>query len=449
MSVLAQPGLASRTRKWADALGLGRPELRAWALYDWANSAMVTTVITAVFPIYFASVAAQGLQPAVATYRFALATTLALAVVAVVSPPLGALADRTGAKKRLLALFTGLGAAAVAAMFFIGPGDWLFGAVLFAIANVALNACFVFYDALLPHVARPGEVDRVSTAGYALGYVGGGVLLAFNLWWIASPATFGLPEGTLPARLAFVSVAIWWAVFSLPLFKQVKEPPPVRAPRRSAAQALKELGRYPQALLLLAAFLLYNDGIGTIIRLATVYGEELKLDRTWMIAAILIVQFVGVPCSFAFGPLAKKVGARRAVLLGLAVYGGITVLGYAMTTTLHFILLAVLVGTVQGGTQALSRSLFASLIPRARSAELFGLFSVADKVAGLFGPLAFSQVLAATGSSRLAVLSVLPFFAVGALLLARVDVEAGQRAAQAPAPLDATGHASGAAPLAP
>ncbi len=432
--------MAARAQRWADALGLGRPELRAWALYDWANSAMVTTVITAVFPIYFGAVAAAGLPPAVATYRFAVATTAAMLVVAVVSPLLGAVADRTGAKKRLLGLFTFLGAGAVAAMFFIGTGDWLLAAVLFGLANVALNACFVFYDALLPHVARPDEVDRVSTAGYALGYVGGGALLALNLAWIASPRTFGLPEGTLPARLAFVSVALWWAGFSLPLFRRVKEPPASPGPRRSVRQALSQLRRFPQALKMLAAFLLYNDGIGTIIRFAAIYGAELKLDRNAMVASILVVQLVGVPCSFAFGPLAKKLGARQAVLLGLAVYVVITALGYLMRTTLHFLLLAVLVGMVQGGTQALSRSLFSSLIPRQRSGELFGLFSVADKVAGLLGPLAFAQVLALTGSSRLAVLSVLPFFAVGAALLARVDVAAGQRAARA-AELPAAGGA--------
>jgi len=432
--------------KLLDRLGLHRKELRAWAMYDWANSAMVTTIVTAVFPIYFSQVAAAGLSSAEATYRLALSTTIALTIIALLAPVLGALADHAGIKKRLLAMFLVIGVVAVGLMFFIERGDWLYAAVLFVVANIAVNGSYVFYDAFLPHIARADEMDRVSTAGYALGYVGGGILLALNLAWIQKPEWFGLPHGpgltpeqqTLPTRLAFLSVAVWWVVFSIPLFRRVPEPKATgsgRASIRQAFTALREtfrhLGRYRQAVLMLVAFLIYNDGIGTIIRMATIYGTELGIGRGTLIASIMIVQFVGIPFAFLFGTVARRIGTKRAIVCGLAVYVVISIFGYSMRTGTHFLILALLVGVVQGGTQALSRSLFASLIPRQQSAEFFGFFAVVEKFAGIFGPALFAQVIALTGSSRGAILSIVAFFVVGGVLLHFVDVEAGQREARA------------------
>jgi UMF1 family MFS transporter len=429
-----------------ERLGLHRPELRAWAMYDWANSAMVTLIVTAVFPIFYKRVAADGLSDPVADYRFSIATTIALAVSAVLSPLLGTVADYAAAKKRYLGLFLALGAVATAMMFFIQSGMWLAALVLFALSNIGANGSFVFYDALLPHVARPEEMDRVSTAGYALGYVGGGLLLVFALLMIKSPGTFGLPSGpgltpsqaTLPSRISFVLTSVWWALFSIPLFRRVSEPPPVpRPPNASgsgaAVLAFRQLGEtlhhlrsYKQAFLLLLAFLIYNDGIGTIIRMATLYGETKHLSETIMIGSIAAVQFIGIPFSFAFGRLAGRIGTKQAIFLGLVVYCGISVLGYFMTTALHFILLACLVGTVQGGTQALSRSLFASMIPSQKSGEFFGFFSVFEKFAGILGPLVFALMIQLTGSSQGAILSVIVFFVVGGAILAFVRVEEGQ-----------------------
>ncbi|AMV36637.1 MFS transporter [Planctomyces sp. SH-PL62] len=445
-------------------LGLNRPELRAWAMYDWANSAMVCTIITAVFPIYYSEVACAGMDPKTASGRYAMATTLGMVIVAVMSPILGAYADQTASKKRLLGRFLALGLFATASMFFIHTGDWILASILFILANIGANASFVFYDALLPHIARDDEIDRVSTAGYALGYVGGGLLLALNLAWIRFPGWFGLPSGpglteaqaTLPARLAFVSVAIWWLVFSIPLFRRVPEPPvsggerwaglhPVRASFGRLAETGRHLRRCRQGFLMLLAFLIYNDGIGTIIRMATIYGTELKINSTVMIASILLVQFVGIPCSFLFGSLAGTLGVKRSILLGLVVYTGICVIGYNMSTNRDFLILAVLVGVVQGGTQALSRSLFASLIPRSKSGEFFGFFAVVEKFAGIFGPAMFAIINMASGSSRGAILGVIGFFLVGGFLLLMVDVEEGQRLAKewdlndaAPTPLAAT-----------
>jgi MFS transporter, UMF1 family len=436
--------LTSAPRGWLAALGLHRPELRAWAMYDWANSAMVTTIITAVFPIYFSDVAAAGLPEGVGAARFAAASTVGMVIIAVLAPVLGSLADERPIKKRLLGMFMGIGVAAVGAMFFIERGDWVLAALLFVVANIGANGSFVFYDALLPHVARPDEVDRVSTAGYALGYVGGGVLLLLNLAWIMKPAWFGLPEhSTLPTRLAFVSVAVWWLVFSIPLFRQVPEPPvdaggsgrraghPLAAAFVRLAETFRELKRFKQGFLMLLAFLIFNDGIGTIIRMATIYGNEIGIGKEAMIASIIIVQFVGIPFAFLFGSLAGWIGAKRAIGLGLLVYVGISVLGYFMKTNTHFLILAVLVGMVQGGTQALSRSLFASLIPRDRSGEFFGFFAVVEKFAGIAGPLLFGLSISLTHETRYAILTVIPFFLVGAALLALVDVKAGQREARA------------------
>jgi MFS transporter, UMF1 family len=432
-------------------LGLDRPELRAWAMYDWAASSMQTTVMVAVFPIYFVKVAGAGLAGAGATQRLATVNTIALVVIALASPVLGAVSDYGGNKKRFIAGFMAVGAAAVAGLFFVHTGDLTLASWLFVLALIGVAGSFVFYEALLPHIARGRELDRVSTAGYALGYVGGGILLALNLAWIQKPAWFGLPAGpgldesaaTLPARLAFLSVAVWWLVFSIPLFRRVPEPPPRLEPDEQEGQSairmafirlgetFRELRGYRQAFLMLLAFLIYNDGIQTIIKMATAYGTELGIDQSALIGAILLVQFVGIPCSFLFGMLAGRIGAKRALFLGLLAYTAISILGFYMKTAAHFYVLAGLVGMVQGGTQALSRSLFASMIPQHKSGEFFGFFSVFEKFAGIFGPLIFAGTIAASGSSRNAILSVIGFFAVGAAILAFVDLDAGRREALA------------------
>jgi MFS transporter, UMF1 family len=432
-------------------LGLDRPELRAWAMYDWAASSMQTTVMVAVFPIYFVKVAGAGLAEGGATQRLATVNTIALALIALASPVLGAVSDYGGNKKQFIAAFMAVGAAAVAGLFFVHTGDLTLASWLFVLASIGVAGSFVFYEALLPHIARGRELDRVSTAGYAVGYVGGGILLALNLAWIQQPAWFGLPAGpgldesaaTLPARLAFLSVAVWWLVFSIPLFRRVPEPParlepdeqrgqsPIRMAFVRLGETFRELRGYRQAFLMLLAFLIYNDGIQTIIKMATAYGTELGIDQSALIGAILLVQFVGIPCSFLFGMLAGRIGAKRALFLGLLAYTAISILGFYMKTAAHFYMLAGLVGMVQGGTQALSRSLFASMIPQHKSGEFFGFFSVFEKFAGIFGPLIFAGTIAATGSSRNAILSVIGFFAVGAAILAFVNLDEGQREARA------------------
>ncbi len=421
--------------------GLSRPELRAWALYDCANSAFQTTIITAVFPLFFSDVAAAGLPAPVATARFAWATTIAVSIIAILGPVLGAFADYRAAKKKLLAVFLVLGVITTAMMGFIDKGEWRFALGLFMVANIAISASFIFYDSLLPHIARPEEIDRVSTAGYAIGYIGGGTLLAINLAWILAPGMWGLPDALSATKLSFISVAIWWLGFSIPLFRRVPEPPavleaderpdenPVRVAFTRVGETFHELRGYRQAFLMLVAFLLYNDGIQTMIKMASIYGAEVGIDRNALIAAFVIVQFVGIPCAFLFGALANRIGAKTAVLFALVVYVGISVIGYYMTTTAEFFLLAILVGTVQGGSQGLSRSMFARMIPRHKSSEFFGFFSVFEKFAGIFGPAIFAAAVSLTGSSRPAVLSVIVFFIAGGAVLTRVNVAEGEREA--------------------
>jgi len=429
-------------------MGLARPDQSAWALYDWANSAFFTTVVAAVFPVFYRSVVAKGRTDVLESY--AQATSYSMLAVALVGPLLGALADVGGRKKPMLAAFLALGVLSTAGMFFLEEGQWELACWLFALGNVGVAGSFIFYDALLPAVARDDELDRVSSAAYSLGYIGGGVLLALNVAWILQPAWFGLPHGeglsslerTLPTRLAFVSVAVWWLVFSIPLFRRVPEPPRVReADEPEGArvfataftrlgETIRELRRWRQAFLFLIAMLIYGDGIVTIIRMAVVFGGEIHVGDSDLILAILIVQFVGAPCAVLFGKLATRIGAKRAILCGLAAYVGVSLVAWRMQTARDFYVLALGVGAVQGGCQSLSRSLFTSMVPRHKAGEFFGLYGVLDRFASILGPLAFTATVSLTGDSRAGALSIAAFFLVGGVVLSFVDVEAGRRAAR-------------------
>jgi UMF1 family MFS transporter len=328
-------------------------------------------------------------------------------------------------------------------MYGIQQGDWRLALTLFVIGNVGVAGSIVFYESLLPHLVDEKDLDRVSSAGYAIGYLGGGTLLAINLLMVQKPALFGIPDAGTATRLALASVAVWWVVFSIPLFRHVPEPAarlepdeerganPFRTGVTRLSETFHELRRYRDAFVFLLAFLMYNDGIQTMIRMATIYGTAIGLPESAMISALLLTQFIGVPCAFLFGAAAGRIGARPAIFAGLATYVVIALLGYYMTTAVHFFALACLVGMVQGGTQALSRSLFASMIPRHKSSEFFAFFSVFERYAGVLGPAIFAFVLERTGTGRSAILAVAAFFIVGAAILAFVNVEQGRRTARA------------------
>jgi len=424
-----------------DTVGLSRPELRAWALYDFANSAFVTTVMAAILPIYYHQAAAVNLPENLRTAYWGYTQTVALLVIAWLSPLLGAAADYLGAKKKFLAGFAFSGAIASLLLYFVEEGDWLYASVVFIVGNIGFAGSEVFYESLLPHIARKDEIDLVSTAGYAVGYVGGGLLLALQLAWITYPRTFGMADAPQATRIAFLSVGVWWALFTVPLLRTVIEPTrrleagetrtihPLTAALRRNIETFRELRRHRHAFLFLLAFWLYNDGINTIIKMATIYGAEIGIGQGDLIGALLLVQFLGVPATFLYGALTGRLGAKNGIYLALWVYCGISVLGYFMEEAWHFWVLAAVVALVQGGSQALSRSLFAVMIPAGKSSQFFGFYNVSGKFGNIAGPLIFAVISQLAGGSRLSILSLVVFFAAGMAVLRQVDVEAGRQAA--------------------
>jgi UMF1 family MFS transporter len=411
--------------------------ITGWVLYDWANSAFATTIMAAILPAFYSQVAAANLAPSLASSYWGYTNTTAMLSIALLAPIMGAIADYKAAKKRFLAFFAVIGMLTTACLVTVGSGMWLVASIYYILGRIGFAGANIFYDALLPHVAPPGRMDHVSTLGYAVGYCGGGLLLAVNLAMISFPHGFGIANAEWGARYAFLSVAIWWALFSLPLFVWVPEPaaPPMSGSRINAVVAglrrLQETGRhlrhYRQAMRFLLAFWLYNDGIGTIIVMAVIFGIEIGIGQNDLIAAILVVQFIGIPCSLGFGPLAKRLGAKRAIYLGLAVYVGIALGGYFLRTAGHFWLLAIAVASVQGGTQALSRSLYGRLIPLEKSAEFFGFYDISQKFSGIVGPAIFALIGQLTGSSRLGIVALIVFFLGGGAILMTVTVEEGER----------------------
>jgi len=420
---------------------LYRKTINAWCMYDWANSAFVTTIMAAVFPPFYRTlVTSAGLAENTATAYWGYTTSIALLIAALFAPVLGAIADYTGGKKRYIGFFLALGVLCTGAFVFIGTDTWVLASLLFIGGNIGFAGAETFYESLLPHIATRGDIDRVSTRGYALGYIGGGILLTVNVLWIMKPAWFWMPDAAFALRASFFSVAVWWAVFSVPMFRRVSEPPALRGsqpglnPLRQGfvqlASTFREIKRYKQLLLFLAAFWIYNDGIGTIIKMATAYGSEIGIGMTHMILALIMTQFVGIPFAFLFGWLAGRLGTKVCILLSLAVYAGISIGGYFMQNALHFFILAFLVGMVQGGSQALSRSLYAIMVPKHRAAEFFGFFSTSSKFAGIAGPLLFAVVSQLAGQSRISIVALVVFFIVGGILLALVDVDEGMRVAR-------------------
>lgn len=428
----------------ADAERLHRRIVNAWCMYDWANSAFSTTVMAALLPPYFSNVAAASLGRAQASSIWGYSTSIAMALGAIAGPIMGAMADYTGRKKGFMRVFWLLAVIFTGCLFFVREGDWLPAVVFFVVASVAAEAANVFYDSLLPHVAGPDEMDRVSARGYALGYLGGGLLLLVNLLWYMKPEWFGFRDGNVAIRASFLSVAVWWAIFALPLFRHVPEPPlaaggqrqaslneAIRAAFQRLGRTFREIRRYKELFKYLIAFWLYADGIGTIMKMATIYGAEIGIGMADLAGALLLTQVVGVPFTFLFGALPDRIGTKRSIYVSLAVYGFISVAAYWMTEPWQFWVLAGLVGTVQGGSQALSRSLFGAMCPKSRSAEFFGFYDVSSKFAGIAGPLLFGVTAAVAGTSRWAIFSLIVFFVLGAWLLSRVDERQGIAVAMA------------------
>jgi UMF1 family MFS transporter len=412
----------------------------SWALYDWANSAFATTIMAAVLPAYFSKVAAGNLAPNIASSIWGYTNTIAMLSMALMAPILGAIADYKQSKLRFLAAFALLGIIFTGMLYAVQYGDWMLASFCYILGRIGFSGANVFYDSLLPHLARRDNIDRISAVGYAAGYLGGGLLLAVNIAMITSPQIFAISDTQTASRLSFISVAVWWAVFSIPLLKNLDEPRnavikleavnPIKVAFQSLLITFKKIRYYKQAFRFLIAFWLYNDGIGTIIVMAVVFGAEIGIGNEHLIGAILAVQFVGIPFTLIFAKLAAKITAKRAIYLGLVVYSLISIGGYFMQNALHFWLLAIFVGMVQGGTQALSRSVFGQMTPPNKSAEFFGFFDVSQKFSGILGPAIFALVGSITGTSRLSIIALIIFFVGGMVLLKSVNISEGVAAVE-------------------
>ncbi len=406
-----------------------RKPVVAWALFDWANSAFATTVMVGFFPLFFKQYWATGTSASESTFELGLVNGAASLGVAILAPFLGAVADRSGGRVRLLGAFTVLGAAATVALALIGHGAWLTAAVAFAVASFGFSAANAFYDSLLLDVAEPREFERASAFAFALGYLGGGILFALNVWMVLSPATFGLASATDAVRWSFVTVGLWWLLFSLPGLAVVRERlarpvVPWRVALREATGELRttvhEIRRYRVLAVFLVAYWLYIDGVNTVAKMCVDYGLSLGFPQSALISALLITQFVSFPAALAFGWLGSRIGARRGVLVAIAVYIVATFGAYHMDSVDDFYWLAATVGLVQGGVQALSRAYFGTLVPAGKQGEFFGFYNMMGKFAAVLGPVLVGVTALVSTSPRTAILSIEALFIAGGALLVLV-----------------------------
>lgn len=399
----------------------------SWALYDWANSAFATTVIAGFFPIFFNKYWADGVAPEIQTLYLGIGGSISSLLVMLTAPWLGGIADRRGLKKRFLAIFTVVGVLATAALYTVGKGQWQLAIALFTLGSIGFFGALSFYDALLVNIAKPEDSDRVSALGYGLGYLGGGVLFALNVTMALKPQWFGLPDAALATRISFVMVAVWWALFAIPLLRHVPEAPATGGTGLGWTElwaTVRELRTMKPVWMFLFAYWLYIDGVDTIIRMAVDFGMKLGFPSDSLIVALLLVQFLGFPAAIAFGWLGTRIGTRPAIFLALTVYAGVTFWAYFLQTVTQFYLMAAAIATVQGGIQSLSRSYYSRLIPAHRAGEFFGFYNMLGKFAAVLGPVVVGVTAALTGDPRLSILAILFFFVAGGILLARVPASA-------------------------
>lgn len=497
-----------------------RRRVFAWAMYDWADHGFITTTIVTFFPPYFIAIAApaflaagkstrdsaaMGLAADTASNTFSLVIALALFISAIVSPIVGTYADLTGRRKRILIVVTAFGSILASMMATLTTGLWLLGLALYIGTQIAVNIALGMNSSLLAHVSRPNDMNRVSSLAYALGYIGGGLLLAGNTALFVFADKLGLDSGTA-VQIAFLTTGIWWLLFTLPL--AVIVPEPLAAPLTNATSGnrlqgaitqlrhtLRDIQRYRELFKMLVSFWLYSEGISAIILLATAYGASLGLDNTALVGTILLTQFVGLPYVLIFGQIpnptskwrsayvsmliwtavslpilgffanqrgdidmigtfallfgsqllgilfsatigrrlfasfTERLDTKGAILLGLAIFMIIPIWGFFLKTSAEFFMIGWLAGTVQGGVQALSRTIYANMSPKAKSGEFFGIYGLSEKFAGILAPLLYGVVGLITHSPQASISSIVVFFAIGLLALQRVNVEEGSRLA--------------------
>jgi MFS transporter, UMF1 family len=407
---------------------LFRRPVFAWALYDWANSAYATTVIAAFFPVFYKQTLAAELPAAESTLWLGVANTIASFLVAIFAPWLGALADKSRAHIKLLVVFTMLGVVPTALLAFLSAGDWQIGLLWYGISAVGFWGGLIFYDSMLIQVAPAERLDSVSGFGYAFGYVGGGVLLVVNVTMYLKPEVFGLASKDAAVSVMFLTVAVWWLVFAMPLFRQgVQYRMPgqglgavaaMRAGFVELVRTFREIRKLKPVILFLCAYWLYIDGVNTAIKMAVDFGLALNFSANSLITAILLIQFIGFPATWLFGHFADRIGPLLGIFVSIGVYCAVTLYAYWMTSVREFYVLAIAIGCVQGAVQSLSRSYFAKLIPPGKAGEFFGFYNMMGKFASVLGPVLMGATAVMTGSSRLSILALLLLFVSGAILLA-------------------------------
>lgn len=407
-------------------------EIMSWSLYDAANSVFYTTVMAGFFPIFFKKFWSLNTDPVVSTERLGWILSIAGFLLAVLSPLLGIISDRRKVKKKLLFSFMVVGVVSTLGLYFVPAGAWFPAALLYGMAFFFCNASTIFYDSLIMSVSPSDEFDRVSSLGYALGYLAGGVVFAVNVLMYLKPTWFGFSEGSQAILFSFLVVGIWWFLLTLPLMKNVSEPH-IDENRESlnilftdSIRILKstfsEIYKNKNLFYFLLAYWFYIDGVSTIMAMAVDYGVAINLDTSALIQALLLVQFIGFPAAYIGGALAKKYGSKYIVLGTLVIYGIVVIGATQLQTEFHFYLMATMIGLSQGSVQALSRSIFAQLIPEEKSGEYFGFFNLVGKFASIFGPLLMAMTARLTHDSRLSVLSLLILFILGVYFLLKVRI---------------------------
>ncbi len=411
----------------------------SWALYDWGNSAYATAVMAGFFPVFFKEYWSAGTETTTSSFYLGIANSAASLIIVLLAPLLGAIADRWSARKRFLLIFAFLGVVMTALLPLVAKGEWQYAVLLYVIATLGFSGSVSFYDSLLVYVSESDQYDKVSAYGYALGYLGGGLLFAFCVWMTLAPETFGLADAAEAVKTSFILVALWWALFTIPLWLYVKEPDEGAAGNLSIAvaegirqliQTFGEIRELKVVLTFLVAYWCYIDGVDTIVRMAVDYGLSLGFKSESLITALLITQFVGFPAAIVFGRLGESLGPKSGIYIAIVVYIGVVIAAYFMDSELEFYIIAVVIGLVQGGIQSLSRSLYVRLIPAEKSAEFFGFYNMLGKFAAVLGPIMMGWSAAATGSTRASILSLLILFILGALFLSKVDIGEGQQRAE-------------------
>ena len=410
----------------------------SWAFYDWGNSAYSTTVMAGFFPLFFKEYWADPHNPNQSTFYLGMANSIASIVVASLAPLLGSIADQGSAKKKFLIFFAFLGVIMTGGLWMVSQGNWQMAVLFYVIATIGFASGNVFYDSLLPGLASEERVDIVSSLGFGLGYLGGGLLFLVNVFMYLKPEIFGISDGAMAIKLSFLSVAVWWGVFTIPLILFVPEPKnydsvdiknAIQMGWIQLIQTFDEIRNMKVVGTFLLAYFFYIDGVDTIIKMAVDYGMSLNFSGESLIIALLLVQFVAFPAALIYGQLSSKVGIKTAIMIGIIAYSFITFLGYFITKAWHFYVLAILIGLFQGGIQALSRSLYTRIIPVEKSAEFFGFYNMLGKFAAIIGPALMGTISLVTGSARLGILSILLLFILGAFFLNKVDLDEGKRLA--------------------